>query len=75
MTMELEQQKENRERDFKMQEHMMNFMTALMHCFPDAGSGIGVAPSIVGFTPHDDQSAVGGGDTGGCDDDDSNDEN
>jgi hypothetical protein len=45
MTMELQQQKENREREFKMQEHMMNFMTALMNRFPDGGSGAGVSPS------------------------------
>ena len=74
MTMELQQQKENREREFKMQEHMMNFMTAVMNRFPDGGSGTRVAPSIVAFAPHD-HSAVGGGDTGGCDDDDSNNKN
>jgi hypothetical protein len=47
MTMELQQQKENREREFKMQEHMMTFMTAVMNRFPDGGSGTRVAPSFV----------------------------
>ncbi|KAI2490733.1 hypothetical protein MHU86_23831 [Fragilaria crotonensis] len=75
MTMESHQQKENTEREFKMQEQMMNVMTAVMNRFPDGGSGTrGVAPSITAFASHD-QSAAGGGDTGGCDDDDSDKEN
>ena len=52
----------------------MNFMTAVMNRFPDGGSGTRAAPSFVAFASRD-QSAVSGGDTGGCDDDDSNKEN
>jgi hypothetical protein len=57
--MELQQQKENRDREFKVQEQMMNFMTAVINCLPDGGSVTRVAPSILAFDPHD-HSAAGG---------------
>lgn len=56
---------------YMMQEHMMRFLAPLMNGPPEGESGTRVAPtSIVAFAPCD-CSAVGGADTGGCDDDDS----
>ena len=70
MMMEMQQQKENKEREFKMHEHMMNLMTTVMNRFPapaEGGSGTRVASSIAAFAPHHDHSAAGGG--GGTNDD------
>ena len=39
MMMELYQRKEDKEREYKMQENMMQFMTAVMNRLPDTGSG------------------------------------
>jgi hypothetical protein len=73
-------EKENKEREFKMQQQMMSFMTAVMNRFPgEGGSGTMVAPSNVAFAPHDHSNAATGGDRsadwGGGSDDDSDKEN
>jgi hypothetical protein len=75
MMMEMQQNKENKEREFKMHKHMMNLMTTVMNHFPEGGPGISmVAPSIDAFDPNADHNCAGDG-GGGDTSDDSDKEN
>ena len=69
MMMELQQQRmEDKEWEYKMQENIMQFMTAVMNCLPDTGSGNRDATVLVP-TASDDHNTAGGGVDNGCWDD------